>query len=131
MRAPFLAAALVSALAMAPAQAFAGGPELLVDASTGHVILASHADGPWHPASLAKIMTVHLALKAVEAGRLSMDSPVRFSAHAASRPPSKLGIGAGGEIPLRDVPPPYDAPARVQTTAPAPRALPRARPAPA
>lgn len=82
--------------------AMASGPQLLVDAATGQVIAASGADASWHPASITKLMTAHLALKEIEAGRMTMDTPVFISAHAAAQPPSKLGLKPGSAIRLGD-----------------------------
>lgn len=79
-----------------------GAPRLLVDASTGVVLYAKDASASWHPASLTKMMTAHLALAAIEAGRASLDTPVVISAHAAAQPPSKLGLPAGRSLRLED-----------------------------
>lgn len=96
------AAALLTALLAVPclSAARAAGPQIVVDADTGVVIAASGADVSWHPASLTKLMTAHLALLAVEAGRLSMASPVTVSAAAAAQPPSRLGLSAGTRLTL-------------------------------
>ena len=55
----------------------AGGPPvliarsaILVDAVTGTVLYEYHADDPIAPASLTKLMTIHLALREIEEGRL-------------------------------------------------------------
>jgi D-alanyl-D-alanine carboxypeptidase len=72
----------------------------LVDETTNEIILARDSDNLWHPASLTKLMTVHLAFAAIEAGRLSLSTPVVISENAASKPPSKLGLAVGQTIPL-------------------------------
>lgn len=101
--APAVLAILSSAyIGVASTPASAGGPQLLVDATSGKVLAASDVSASWHPASLTKIMTAHLALRAVEEGRLSMESKVVMSPHAAGQPPSKLGLAAGGSITLKD-----------------------------
>ena len=97
-----LAAAVLAAATLASGPSAADGPQLLVDAGTGEVLAESHAGNSWHPASLAKLMTALLALDAVEDGRLSMESPVTFSAHAAAQAPSKLGIPPGRTVTLRE-----------------------------
>jgi len=43
---------------------------ILLEAVTGTVLYESHADDPVPPASLTKLMTVHLALQEIEEGRL-------------------------------------------------------------
>ena len=54
----------------------------------------------WYPASLTKLMTVYVALDAVRAGRLTMDTPLVVSARAASQAPSKMGFRPGTEVTL-------------------------------
>lgn len=66
------------------------------------MLAARDAGVPWHPASLTKIMTLHVALSAVRDGLLSPDAPVTISAKAAAAPPSKSGLPAGSKVPLQD-----------------------------
>ncbi len=73
----------------------------VLDARTGEVLHSRNADTRLHPASLTKMMTLYIAFQAVEAGEISMDTMVRISKHAASEPPSKLGLKAGQKIKLR------------------------------
>lgn len=77
-------------------------PRILVDASTGAVLYAKDASASWHPASLTKMMTAHLALSEIEAGRVSLDMPIVISAHAAAQPPSRFGLPAGRSLRLED-----------------------------
>ena len=55
---------------------------------------------PGIPASTTKLMTVYVALDAVRAGRLTMDTPLVVSARAASQQPSKMGFRPGTEVTL-------------------------------
>ena len=71
---------------------------IVVDADTDEVLYARNPDAARHPASITKAMTLMLAFEELDAGRLNLDDRVYFSAHAASQPPSKLGIGKGGWI---------------------------------
>ena len=48
---------------------------LVVEADTGKVLQADNATYPWYPASVTKIMTAYVTLKAVKDGRLSLDTP--------------------------------------------------------
>lgn len=75
-------------------------PQLLIDETNNEIILSRDADNMWHPASLTKLMTVHLAFNAIEEGKLSFQTPVIISENAASKPPSKLGLEVGKTIPL-------------------------------
>jgi D-alanyl-D-alanine carboxypeptidase len=74
---------------------------IVVDARSGEVLSETNADTRLHPASLTKMMTLYIAFEAIENGEISLDSKVRISSHAASRPPSKLGLRAGQSIELR------------------------------
>ncbi len=74
---------------------------MVIDARTGEVLHARNADTRLHPASLTKMMTLYIAFEAVERGEISLDTKVRISRHAASEPPSKLGLAAGQRIALR------------------------------
>jgi D-alanyl-D-alanine carboxypeptidase len=68
---------------------------LLVDAATGAVLYAENAAHPWYPASVTKIMTAYVILKAVKDGRISLDKPLTVSANAVAQQPSKMGFAAG------------------------------------
>lgn len=94
-----IAAIALTLAAMFPAgPALAAGPQIVVDADTGEVVASVGANVSWHPASLTKLMTAHLALKAIEEGRLNLYSLVTMSPKAASQAPSKLGVPAGTKL---------------------------------
>lgn len=71
---------------------------MVVEARNGQVLSAANADETRHPASLTKMMTLYMLFEAMREGRLNLGTPIRVSAEAASRPPSKLGVPAGGSI---------------------------------
>nr|WP_080507844.1 D-alanyl-D-alanine carboxypeptidase family protein [Rhodopseudomonas palustris] len=68
---------------------------LLVEADTGKVLQAENATYPWYPASVTKIMTAYVTLKAVKEGRLTLDSLLTVSPVAAAQSPSKMGFAPG------------------------------------
>lgn len=74
---------------------------MVMDARTGEVLYSSNADTQLHPASLTKMMTLYVAFEAIENGEITLDTPVRISPKAASKPPSRLGLKAGQKIKLR------------------------------
>jgi D-alanyl-D-alanine carboxypeptidase len=74
------------------------GPYLVVDTATGEVLMERNAGAAWYPASLTKLMTIYLTFEQLKAGRLTIESRVPFSQHAASMPESKLGVAPGGSI---------------------------------
>ncbi|MGX0902257.1 D-alanyl-D-alanine carboxypeptidase [Roseovarius sp. MBR-79] len=73
----------------------------VMDARNGKVLYSQNADTPLHPASLTKMMTLYVVFEAVENGEIGLDDMVTISRHAASEPPSKLGLRAGQRIKLR------------------------------
>ena len=91
------AALCVSLLSHSAAQA---GTSILIDAGTGRVLAQENALQRWYPASLTKLMTAYIALKALKSGLLTQTSPVRISANAAKQPPSKMGYKPGQVLTL-------------------------------
>ncbi len=101
---PARVAALVALLAVlltgtlaAPAQAapaldLEARAAVLLEFTTGQVLYAKNPDEPISPASLTKLMTLHLAFKRIEAGQMSFDDLVEVSrnAWAANFPDSSL-----------------------------------------
>src|SRR3978361_1751101 len=69
-----------------------------VDAKSGEILYAKHADSPRYPASITKIMTLYLTFEALASGKLHPDDRVVFSPHAVAQAPSKLGVRAGDSI---------------------------------
>ncbi len=101
----WLALALVAVLAVAigwSAPARAGYASIIVNAETGEVLHAVNADDRHYPASLTKVMTLYLVFDALRDKRLTMDTEVPISAHAARQPASHLGLQAGDRIKVRD-----------------------------
>jgi D-alanyl-D-alanine carboxypeptidase len=74
------------------------GPYVVVDAATGETLLERSAGAYWYPASLTKMMTIYIIFEELKAGRLTLATPVPFSEHARSMPPSKLGLGPGQSV---------------------------------
>ena len=75
-------------------------PALAVDVGSGAVLYQQEAARPWYPASLTKLMTLYVALKAVSEHRLSFDTPLVVSARATAMPPSKMGLRPGTQVTL-------------------------------
>ena len=72
----------------------------MADLDSGQVLIENNSTALWYPASTTKLMTVYVALDAVRAGRLTMDTPLVVSARAASQQPSKMGFRPGAEVTL-------------------------------
>ena len=71
---------------------------LLIEADSGKVLEAENATVPWYPASVTKIMTAYVTLKAVKEGKLTLDTLLTVSPVAASQSPSKMGFPAGTHV---------------------------------
>jgi len=99
----FLLTPIVSAVFLLAATAAAAQPAydvsvpsaLLIDAGTGQVLLEKEPRLPVPPASLAKVMTLLVALDEVKAGRVSLDDPVRASARASRMTGSRVYLREG------------------------------------
>ena len=73
-----------------------------VDANSGRVLHAQEENALRHPASVTKVMTLYMLFEALEKGRLSLETRIPISAHAASMPPTKLGLRPGSTIRIAD-----------------------------
>nr|WP_319251998.1 D-alanyl-D-alanine carboxypeptidase family protein [uncultured Celeribacter sp.] len=98
---PLLLIALAMSVAMSARAVAAEYAALVMDARNGKVLHATNADTRLHPASLTKMMTLYIAFEAIEHGEIGLDDMVTVSRHAASEPPSKLGLRPGQKIKLR------------------------------
>ncbi len=80
---------------------------LIMDANTGVVLYEKNADLEIPPASLTKLMTIHLALKDVAAGRVSLDDVVALprATWAVNQSPgsSLMFLGPGQRVTLREL----------------------------
>jgi D-alanyl-D-alanine carboxypeptidase len=99
MKPPLILLAAGLALTAAPVSA---APLLLVDASSGDILAAQEATRSWHPASLTKLMTAHLALTAARSSRVTLDTSIVLSARAVAQAPTKLGVPPGTSLRLED-----------------------------
>jgi D-alanyl-D-alanine carboxypeptidase len=88
-----VAAFIVAAPRLAHAEAL-----LVVEADTGKVLQAENATYPWYPASVTKLMTAYVTLRAVKEGRISLDTLLTVSPVAASQSPSKMGFRPGTQV---------------------------------
>ena len=71
---------------------------LVIEADSGKVVEAENATVPWHPASLTKLMTAYVTLRAVKSGKITLDTLFTVSPVAASQTPSKMGFRPGTTV---------------------------------
>src|SRR5467141_760699 len=89
---------LLAALAIVAPRVVQAEALLVVEADTGKVLQADNATYPWYPASVTKLMTAYVTLKAVKDGRMTLDSLLTVSPVAASQSPSKMGFRPGIQV---------------------------------
>lgn len=98
----FVLVALLPLVLMNPAQANSRHASIVVDANTGAVLHESSADASRFPASLTKMMTLYLLFEAIEQHKMTLDSRMPVSAHAASMPSTNIGLRTGDSIGVRE-----------------------------
>ena len=85
------------AVAQIPAKA-----SIVVNTATGEVLHADNVDRKIQPASLAKMMTLHLLFKKLKERGISFNTRMRVSKNATMQRPSVLGLKEGEQITCRD-----------------------------
>jgi D-alanyl-D-alanine carboxypeptidase len=62
---------------------------------SGQVISERNSTYPWYPASVTKLMTAYVTLKAVRDRRIDLNSMFTVSSNAVAQNPFKMGFKAG------------------------------------
>jgi len=75
---------------------------IVVEARSGKILMAEHADRLLHPASLTKLMTLYLTFAAMRAGKINGSSELSVSPYSANASPTKLGLQAGDTVSAHD-----------------------------
>lgn len=76
---------------------------ILMDVKTGRILYVQNADARIPPASLAKIMTLYVALDQINAGKAKLDDRVLVSKRAAEQSGARMHIKAGERVPLEQI----------------------------
>lgn len=97
-----VAVSLLSLFILNPVQANPRYSSIVIDADTGAVLHQDSADAIRYPASLTKMMTLYMLFEAMERGKMSLDTPMKVSAHAASMPQTNVALRTGDQIKVRD-----------------------------
>lgn len=100
-----IALATILMAGTAGAQDFAtrAGSAILVDHNTGQVLLAKNAHVPLPPASMSKLMTLNMTFEALRDGRLSLDTVLPVSEHAASFGGSTMFLDPRDRVTVEDL----------------------------
>ncbi len=85
-----------------PAQANNRHASIVVDADTGAVLHESHADASRYPASLTKMMTLYMLFEALGQRKITLDTQMHVSSHAASMPATNINLQAGDMLSVRN-----------------------------
>ncbi|TIT87331.1 MAG: D-alanyl-D-alanine carboxypeptidase, partial [Mesorhizobium sp.] len=97
----FLNLLLAGALALPVLSGAArANPVVLFDLKSGKVLEHQDAFKRWYPASLSKLMTAYVTFRAIAAGEVALDSPIKVTKHSAGEPPSKMGFKPGSVMRL-------------------------------
>jgi D-alanyl-D-alanine carboxypeptidase len=88
----------ICALAVSAGRQARAEAQLLVDVESGKVLQAEDATIPWYPASVTKLTTLYVTLKALKAGRITLDTLFTVSPNAAAQQPSKMGFPIGTQV---------------------------------
>ncbi len=76
---------------------------MVVDLSSGAVLLEKNVDAPLPPASMSKLMTLNMVFEALQQGRLSLDERFRVSVKAWKMGGSKMFVREGDRIRVEDL----------------------------
>jgi len=78
---------------------------LLVDHQTGKILLEKNANQPFEPASMTKIMTAYMVMKALKEGRIKPESLVTISSNARSieKGSSDMFLEIGDQVSVQDL----------------------------
>jgi D-alanyl-D-alanine carboxypeptidase (penicillin-binding protein 5/6) len=76
---------------------------ILIEAQTGKVLYESNPHKKWYPASMTKIMTLILALEAVQEGKVSLEDQVTASEYACSFGGTQVWLEPGEKFSLKEM----------------------------
>lgn len=102
---PAAAAPSAGAARAAPPPAPSARAVAVMEFARGEILYARDADLAISPASLTKVMTMHLALKAAEEGRVGLDQVFEIERRDVAQPygSSLMYLKAGMRVPFRDL----------------------------
>ena len=76
---------------------------ILIEESTGTVLLEKNADDRMPTSSMSKVMTVYMIFQAIEEGRLSLSEKLPVSKKAWKKGGSKMFVEVGKKVKLEDL----------------------------
>jgi fumarate hydratase subunit alpha len=101
----FLAVVTIIFYAARPAASASieAGGAILMNLKSGSVLYVQSEDRRIPPASLNKIMTMHLAMDAIASGQASLEDKVKVSKRAAIQPGARMNLKTGDVVSLEEL----------------------------
>ncbi len=93
-----LVAVAILALSLSSVSRAQAEAKLLLEASTGKVLLAENATYPWYPASVTKLMTTYTTLREVQQRKITLNTLITMTRDGAAQEPSKMGLPVGTRL---------------------------------
>ncbi|MFO1036745.1 MAG: D-alanyl-D-alanine carboxypeptidase family protein [Geminicoccaceae bacterium] len=96
---------LIASLGPAGAQSFetSARAAIVIDASTGDVLLAKNADERLPPASMSKLMTAYVVFDKLASGLLKLEDELPVSEKAWRTGGSKMFVAVGTRVPVQEL----------------------------
>ena len=76
---------------------------LVIDNTTGDVLLSKDIDRPIPPASMSKLMTLFMVFESLEEGKIKMDDTFRVSRKAWAKGGSKMFVREGANVTIENL----------------------------
>ena len=76
---------------------------LVIDNTTGEVLLSKSIDRPIPPASMSKLMTLFMVFESLEEGKIEMNDTFRVSKKAWKKGGSKMFVNVGESVKVEDL----------------------------
>ena len=76
---------------------------LVIDNTTGDVLLSKDIDRPIPPASMSKLMTLFMVFESLEEGKIKMDDTFRVSRKAWAKGGSKMFVREGANVTIKNL----------------------------
>ncbi|MEM7489789.1 MAG: serine hydrolase, partial [Pseudomonadota bacterium] len=103
LRPAILALLMTSCAAMAQEFDTEAASAMVIDHNTGQVLLSKNAELPLPPASMSKLMTLYMTFEALEDGRLTLETELPVSQHAASFGGSTMFLDPRDRVTVEDL----------------------------
>lgn len=76
---------------------------IMLDGTSGRILVEKNSDQRMPPASLTKLMTMYIVSAAVKAGQIKLDDKVLISKKAWQTEGSRMFVKVGTEVPVREL----------------------------